>query len=64
MNISDYFFTTKQASEILGINRITIWRWMKQGKIETQQVGREILIPKWQIELLKQEDSETAGRAT
>jgi len=64
VNISDYFFTTKQASEILGINRITIWRWMKQGKIETQQVGREILIPKWQIELLKQEDSETAGRAT
>jgi excisionase family DNA binding protein len=54
MQILDYFYTEQQAAKILAVNRITIWRWIKDGKFTSQQVGREVLIPKWEIELIKQ----------
>lgn len=28
--------TTKQASQILGIDRRTIWRWVKKGYLESK----------------------------
>lgn len=54
MKISDYFYTVNQATKVLNINRITIWRWSKKNKLDIERVGREVLIPKWQIELIKQ----------
>lgn len=54
MKISDIFYTEKQASEVLGVNRITIWRWVKSGRLNAQYIGREALIPKWEIELIKE----------
>jgi excisionase family DNA binding protein len=54
MNISDYFYTSGQAARQLGINRITIWRWIKDAKFSVQYIGREALIPKWEVELIKQ----------
>lgn len=52
MKISDVFYTEKQASEVLGVNRITIWRWAKKGKLNTQHVGGVVFIPKEEIDLL------------
>jgi excisionase family DNA binding protein len=37
----------------LGVDRTTIWRWAKEGRIEIQRVGREVLIPRWEVELLR-----------
>ncbi len=54
MQIIDYFYTEQQAAKLLGVNRITIWRWIREGKFNTQQVGREVLIPKWEVELIQQ----------
>lgn len=31
MKILDYFYTESQAAKQLGLNRITIWRWIKKG---------------------------------
>ena len=53
MEILDYFYTQNRAAEILGVNRITIWRWIREGKFNSQYVGREVLIPKWEIDVLK-----------
>ncbi len=53
MEISEYFYTAAQATQVLGVNRITIWRWIKAGKFHIQHVGREVLIPKWEVDLLK-----------
>lgn len=53
MKIADYFYTAQEATDILGINRITIWRWIKEGKLESQKIGGVVLIPKWQVDLLK-----------
>jgi hypothetical protein len=32
---------------------VTIWRWIKEGRFDVQHVGREVLIPKWEVDLLK-----------
>ncbi len=53
MQILDYFYKEKQASELLSVNRITIWRWIHNGKFNIQRVGREVLIPKWEVDLIK-----------
>ena len=33
------------------ITRSTIWRWAKSGKFNPQYIGREALIPKWEVDL-------------
>ena len=53
MKILDYFITESEAANILGVNRNTIARWAKGGKLEVQHIGKTGLIPRWQIELLK-----------
>lgn len=53
MKILDFFYTERQVAEALGINRITVWRWIKEGRFDIQRVGREVLIPKWEVELIK-----------
>jgi len=52
MKITDFFYTEGQVSELLNVNRITIWRWIKGGKFTIQRIGREVLIPKWEVDLL------------
>ena len=53
MKILDYFITESEAANILGVNRNTIARWSKEGKVEVQRIGRIGLVPKWQVELLR-----------
>jgi len=53
MNIFDYFCTESQAAGLLGVNRVTIWRWIKAGKFNIQRVGNVVFIPKWEVDLLK-----------
>lgn len=53
MKILDFFYTEHQAAEILGVTPMTIWRWIKQNKFDAQHIGRVVLIPKWEVELLK-----------
>ena len=57
MKISDFFYTAGQATQVLGVNRITVWRWIKGGKFNIQRVGREVLIPKWEVDIIKAKDS-------
>ena len=54
MEMLDYFYIEKQAAELLSVNRITIWRWLRDGEFYIQHVGREVLIPKWKVELIRE----------
>jgi hypothetical protein len=55
MKISDYFYTRGQTAKILGITCVTVWRWVKEGKFnDVQYIGNETLIPKWEVDLLKE----------
>jgi len=55
----DYFYTGQQATKLLKVNRITIWRWVNNGKLSSQRIGQGkrgiLLIPKWEIDLLKEQ---------
>lgn len=54
MKILDYFCTESQAAKLLGVNRATIWRWIKAGKFNIQRIGSVVFIPKWEVELMKE----------
>lgn len=58
MQIVDFFYTKGQVAKAMGVNRITIQRWIKDGKFNIQRVGGVVLIPKWEVELLKTKTKE------
>jgi excisionase family DNA binding protein len=50
IRISELFYTEAEAAVALGLNRITIWRWIKQGKLHSQRVGNVVFIPREEID--------------
>jgi len=46
-------FTQKEAAQALAITTMTLWRWIRDGKIATITFGRYKLIPKSEVERLK-----------
>ena len=54
MLISNYYYTLGDAAKVLGVTRICIWKWIQQGKIQGEKIGRETIFPKWEIKLLKE----------
>lgn len=53
--IQKSYYTYGQAAEALGIGKMTLWRWIKLGKIEGEKLGREVLFEKSEVERLKRE---------
>ncbi len=40
----DNFFSTSQVAEILGVTRITVFRWIKEGTLKAEKIGRNYVI--------------------
>ena len=59
--IRDHYLTMKQAAEARKVTRITIWRWIKAGKLPAEKVGREVLIRKQDLRRLTGHGSERDG---
>ncbi|MBN1258460.1 helix-turn-helix domain-containing protein [Candidatus Peregrinibacteria bacterium] len=38
------FISTTEAAKILGINRVTLFNWIKSGKIKAAKVGRNYIV--------------------
>ena len=53
MKIVDFFYAEGQTAEVLGVNRLTVYRWIKKGRFDVQHVGGVALVPKWEVELFK-----------
>lgn len=51
--INEAFLTYGKAADALGVSRMTLWKWIKSGKIEAHRIGREVLIEKAVVEKLK-----------
>lgn len=54
LEIDDYLNQTR-AGEMLGVTRVTIWNWIQSGKIQSVIVGGRQLIPKSEVDRLKEE---------
>jgi excisionase family DNA binding protein len=53
LKISDFFYTEAEVARIFNVNRVTIWRWIKQGRFDVQRFGSVVFIPKDEVELIK-----------
>lgn len=53
MKIADFFYTESQVAKVLGISRMTVWRWIKDGRFDVQRVGGVVFIPKDAVESVK-----------
>lgn len=45
-------FTPEQAAEYLQVNRETIYRYIRQGKLVASKLGRSYRVPKRSLDLL------------
>jgi len=53
--LSELYLTTGQAASRLGVNRLTIQRWVKSGRLPGEVVGYVTLILRADIERLANE---------
>ena len=55
INVTTYdLLSVQQAATILGKPRITIYRWVKAGKMVSVKFGGIIYIPRSEVERLKE----------
>lgn len=49
MALKDEYFTVTQAAGKLGVTRQTVYRWIAEGKLPTERIGREVLIKRDEV---------------
>ena len=54
MEANDEYLTISQSAAYCGVNRGTIQRWVSERQLTRRRVGREALVPKAQLDILKQ----------
>jgi excisionase family DNA binding protein len=47
------YYTLGQAAQELELNPATLWRWIKDGKLPAERLGREVLIEKKAVDALR-----------
>ena len=53
IRIADKVYTMTEVASILSVERHTIWRWIKNGKLEAQKAGGVVFIEKEALESLR-----------
>jgi len=56
-------YDTNEAARMIGIGYVTVYRWIKAGKLIPVRVDKRTLIPKSEIERLKRERNKQAAEA-
>ena len=54
MPIADDYRTISGAADYCGVTRGTIHRWISERQLTTERVGREAVIPKAQLDVVKE----------
>jgi len=55
------FVNQTRAAEILGISRMTLWQWLKEGKIQAVIVSGLRMIPRSEVERIKNDQAARAN---
>ena len=64
MALKDEYFTISEAAKEMFVTRQTISRWVNEGKLTAEKIGRETLIEKEQIDNLIDKDlTQKLGKA-
>ena len=49
------FFSTSEVADLFNVNRVTIYRWVKEGIVKGYKVGKHLKIPLAEVERMKRE---------
>jgi excisionase family DNA binding protein len=49
------FFSTSEVADLFNVNRVTIYRWVKEGMVKGYKVGKHLKIPLAEVERMKRE---------
>jgi len=49
------FYSTSEVANLFKINRVTVYRWAKEGKIKAYPVGKHFKIPRYEVKRLLEE---------
>ena len=49
------FYSTSEVADLFGISRVTVYRWVKNGKIQSFGLGKNLKIPLFEIKRLLQD---------
>jgi excisionase family DNA binding protein len=55
LRLSDQYVSIGQAASLLSVNRATIRRWLKGGRLRGESIGRVTLIPKQDVLFITQQ---------
>ena len=53
--IREYVYTMEETANLMGVNRSTVYRWLRADKLPGESIGAVVLIPRWAVEMLKQQ---------
>ncbi len=59
----DNVYETAEAAQLIGIGYATLYRWIKAGKLTPIRIAGRTLIPKSEVERLKQEQKNQTAEA-
>ena len=45
-----FFMTHSQVAQRFGVTRESVWRWVKQGKLRGERIGRDTLILRSEVD--------------
>ena len=51
--IREQVYTITEAARLLGVNRVTIRRWIKTGKLNAENIGGVVLLQKSQVDFME-----------
>lgn len=50
--IREQVYTLTEAARLLGVNRATIRRWIKVNKLNAENIGGVVLLPRQQVDFM------------
>ena len=52
--LSNKNYSTSECAKILGVSRITVFNWIKTGKISAQKHAGNYLVPKTELDKMRE----------
>ncbi len=60
--IRDYVYTIEETADLMEVNRSTVYRWLRAGRLPGENIGGVVLIPRWAVEMVQAERDAKAAR--